>query len=72
MGLPETEAEKFFYFYESKGWIVGKVRMVSFVSSLALWNINWRERTQKVNGHTFSHSNRAVKDILSRLDKGMI
>jgi hypothetical protein len=42
-GLPEVEAEKFFYFYESKGWKVGKTAMKSWLSALAGWKLRWIE-----------------------------
>lgn len=47
MGLPDMEAQKFWNYYESQGWRVGKVRMVSFTNALAGWNLRWQER----NGH---------------------
>lgn len=37
IGLAEIEAEKFFNFYESKGWLVGKVKMKSWTASLSGW-----------------------------------
>lgn len=50
IGLPQIEAQKFFYFYESKAWKVGKVRMVSFPSALAGWKLNWIDRQRNGNG----------------------
>lgn len=44
IGLPESEAEKFFYHYESNGWKVGKNRMVSLSAALAGWKCRWQER----------------------------
>ncbi len=38
--LPNSEAEKFFNYYESKGWKVGKSPMVSWPHSLANWKKN--------------------------------
>ncbi len=45
IGLPEREALKFFNFYESKGWMVGKNRMVSFRGALENWKMTWEDRT---------------------------
>lgn len=42
--LPEREAKKFFFFYDSKGWKVGKERMVSFKSALQGWKLTFEER----------------------------
>lgn len=39
IGLPVIEAQKFFNYYESKGWIVGKTKMQSWKSSLAGWKL---------------------------------
>ena len=36
-GSTELEAEKFFYFYESKNWMVGKVKMKSWTASVNSW-----------------------------------
>lgn len=44
IGLPETEAETFFNYYESKGWKVGKTPMVSWPHALANWKKNWESR----------------------------
>jgi hypothetical protein len=42
IGLPESEGEKFFDFYESKGWKVGKNPMVSWPHALSNWKKNCR------------------------------
>lgn len=44
MALPDHEAQKFFHYYQSNGWRVGKVRMVSFQNALAGWKLRWEER----------------------------
>ena len=49
IGLSELEAEKFFHFYESKGWSVGKGKMVSWVSSMSGWKIKSNETNQRNN-----------------------
>lgn len=38
-GLPESEAEKFFNYYASKGWLVGKSPMKSWTHALAGWKL---------------------------------
>lgn len=52
MGLPDREAQKFWHYFETTGWRVGKAhhRMVSFVSALANWKLTWEERNRGVNG----------------------
>jgi hypothetical protein len=43
-GLPVTEAEKFFNYYESNGWRVGKNPMKSWTHAVANWFKTWREK----------------------------
>jgi hypothetical protein len=42
-GLPDTEAEGFFNYYESNGWRVGKNPMKAWVSALANWKKHYEE-----------------------------
>jgi hypothetical protein len=53
-GLPMSEAEKFFNYYESNGWKVGKNTMKSWPHALQNWKKNWIERaapsTQRPTG----------------------
>lgn len=44
IGLPTREAQKFFHYFESNGWKVGKTRMVNFRSALAGWKLRYEER----------------------------
>jgi hypothetical protein len=52
IGLPPVEAAKFFNYYSSNGWRVGKNKMVSFTHALANWKLIWqeRQRPQPMNG----------------------
>jgi len=43
LGLPELEADKFFHYYESKGWMVGKTKMKQWRSAMAGWKLRWEE-----------------------------
>ena len=36
----KNQSEKFFYFYESKGWMVGKNKMKNWHMSAGNWNKN--------------------------------
>jgi len=49
IGLPESEAEKFFNYYDSKGWKVGRAPMQRWKSAMANWKIIWWERGQRQN-----------------------
>lgn len=53
IGLPRLEAMKFHAHHESKGWMIGKLRMKSLVGALQTWRLNWLERTGRIdtNGH---------------------
>lgn len=46
IGLPKIEAQKFFYHYESNGWKVGKVPLVSLRGAMSGWKIRWEEKHQ--------------------------
>lgn len=48
-GLPEVEADKFFYYYDSKNWFVGKSPMKNWHSALAHWTLVWNERHQTIS-----------------------
>ena len=52
IGLPILEASKFFNFYESKGWKVGKSPMVNWRSAMANWKITWEKDRVKKSSHT--------------------
>lgn len=54
MGLPESECEKFFNYYESNGWKVGKNPMKLWTAAMANWKRNWIERGGKINGKPVS------------------
>ena len=43
-GLPMSEAERFFNYYDSNGWRVGKNPMKSWIGAAANWKKNYDER----------------------------
>ena len=59
LGLPETECVKFWNFYESKGWMVGKNPMKSWQSAMVNWRGNWSER----NNHHAPERNQIPEQI---------
>jgi len=48
-GLPIEQADAFWEFYDSKGWMVGKNKMVSVASAVAGWARRWRSEQQTRN-----------------------
>jgi len=40
LGVPESEAEKFMAYHESKGWVVGRSPMKSWESACVTWKTN--------------------------------
>lgn len=40
-------AEQFWHFYESKGWLVGKVPMKSWKSAIRTWELNKKNNANK-------------------------
>ena len=55
-----VDAERFWHFYESKNWMIGKNKMKKWKSSVASWEIKSRgkqnETGSKVNQYQSSHS----------------
>lgn len=47
-GLPDVEAEKFFCYYGSKGWLVGKTPMKNWHLAMAGWKLRYDQRTHGV------------------------
>lgn len=43
IGLPENECKRFWLFYDSKDWMVGKSKMKKWRSALAGWHLRWSE-----------------------------
>lgn len=50
IGLPDTEAELFFYHYQSNGWLVGKTPMKCWLSALSGWKVRWWSRQCEKRG----------------------
>lgn len=42
LGIPESVGDKFFNFYESKGWMVGKNPMRKWEAAMVNWRTKWR------------------------------
>jgi hypothetical protein len=59
-GLPDSEGEKFFNYYESNGWRVGRNKMRSMPHALANWKSNWN------NGSYANKSNHRTSATYSR------
>lgn len=62
IGLSEREATRFYNFYECKGWMVGKNKMVSFAGALANWKMTLEDR----NGTSHSGFNGADKVCMQK------
>lgn len=43
IGLPDSEVNKFFDYFESNGWMVGKTRMKNVEAALRNWQRRWQE-----------------------------
>lgn len=44
VGLSPAEANKFWYFYESKNWMVGKTKMTHWTRAVTGWKLRCDER----------------------------
>lgn len=73
IGLPEFEAEKFWNFYESIDWFVGRRKMVRWHMALTGWKLRWQEREARIprHGGAISPSVQMIKDQkeLERVEK---
>jgi len=49
----QDEADKFFYYYESKGWMVGQVPMTNWKAAVLSWIKRAKEKGDDVNGFKF-------------------
>ena len=52
IGLPEPEALKFWNYYGSQGWKVGKNPMKDWVKAIAGWKVRWETERGTRNGFT--------------------
>lgn len=50
IGLPASEVDRFFNYYESNGWRVGKNPMKSWRAAMVNWKLNYEQRTYQSNG----------------------
>lgn len=55
LGMPESEGRKFFHYYQSQGWKVGKNPMINFNSAMAGWLERWlaggdKDRPKEMSG----------------------
>ncbi len=65
IGLPTNECERFWYFYDSKSWKVGKVSMAKWKSALAGWKLRWQEERERKGMVTLA----PIDKLLLRDDK---
>ncbi len=63
IGLAPLEAEKFYCFYESKGWVVGRSPMKSWVMAMTGWKLRWQEK-QSMNMHPVAQKILAEKELV--------
>lgn len=59
-GLPSSEADKFFHFYESKGWMVGKNKMKSLNGAIGGWAARYREGSKPATVTTTPNNDLSV------------
>lgn len=71
-GMPDTEGQKFWFFYDSKNWLVGRTKMKQWRSAMAGWALRWRERQEKLAPSTSNTValSKELDRILAKLSKG--
>lgn len=67
--LPEREAIRFFNFYESKSWMVGKNKMTSFRGALENWKMGWEDRGRPGNNGFITSAPGRQSEKTSGMDK---
>lgn len=65
IGLPETEVDACWNYYESNGWKVGRNPMRSWQSAMVNWRKNWEERR---NGNRSARPETKMKVLQERID----
>lgn len=60
IGLPESECDACFYFYESKGWVVGKSPMKSWTAAMQNWKKGYDEKRFQNGVGNSTTGNRAL------------
>lgn len=55
IGLPEVQAEQFYFYFDAKGWMMGKNSpMKKWRSALQTWRLKWQEH-QRVDPRAKRH-----------------
>lgn len=69
IGLPISQAEQFFCYYESKGWKVGKSPMKNWRMAMAGWKLRWEEgrAALKPNGAELVIGHTEFKNVEARM-----
>ena len=65
-GVTGNEFEKFYAYYESVGWYVGKRKMVSWRGSLAGWILRMPTFNKSLNNTNEKFSQESIRDRLDR------
>lgn len=66
--LYHIDAEQFYHFYESKGWMIGKNKMKSWKSALANWNKNNKKKFEQKQESDWRTKQ---KDAINRVAEAM-
>ena len=52
IGMPAEEGQKFWNYHESRGWVMGKVSMKSWIAAMNTWAMNWKKwESDRSNGN---------------------
>ncbi len=66
--LPEKEAEKFFYFQETRGWKIAGERIKCWKSALSYWRCCWLDREHPEGKASFPKPNGVSRDFNAKLE----
>ena len=62
------DAEAFIAFYESKGWLIGKVPMKSWKSAIVTWEKSKQQHAQTQQYATHNYNKEQLSDVFDNLD----
>lgn len=48
IGLPSRECEKWYFWFDSKNWMVGRNKMARWKSAMQTWRIRWQDDTGNI------------------------
>jgi len=68
-GITTIDADRFYYFYDSKGWLIGKTKMKSWKSAIMTWKNKTNTLPHQTNIKTYEQEMEEYNNSLRRPQK---